>query len=75
MTVTERNDLATLKDELRDIWLNTQKKFKSLEDRNEALSRSRRMDDIFYEYHFLQGYYAGISLAHGKLEGFLDEHK
>lgn len=75
MTVTERNDLIDVKDELKEIWLHTQEKFKLMENSNEALSSSRRTDDIFYEYHFLQGCYAGISLAHRKLEGFLDEHK
>lgn len=62
MTNKEREGLVVINEELKEIWLQTQKDIADMKKNNT-------------QYYVKQGYYSGISFAQGKLEKFLDENK
>lgn len=69
MTESEIIKLKAIDNELKQIWLQTQKKIKAIESANPDFKN--KYDSTYEQYVFIQHYYSFISLTQGLLEKFI----
>ena len=69
MTESEICKLKIIDSELKQIWIQTEKKIKKIE--SEHPDFKKKYEDSYERYVFMQQYYSIVSLAQGLLEKFL----
>ena len=70
MTESEICKLKIIDRELKQIWIQTEKKIKKIESENPDFKK--KYEDAYERYIFMQEYYSIVSLAQGLLEKFLN---
>lgn len=70
MTKSDIDNLKIIDSELKQIWIQTQKKIKEIE--SEQPDFKKRYADEYERYVFMQEYYSMVSFAQGLLEKFLN---
>ena len=74
MTDIERKELEEIVNDFKESWKDYEKIIKSVEKDNPDFKVEYDKKSDYTNYIFKQGFYAGISYAHGTLEKFLNKY-